>query len=197
MTTTLKYLSSLALIIALIGCQNDSSNESPQQPPQQSQQQQQPQQQPGQMGQMQQSAPEVDLSDEEADKFADAAINAQEVQMEGQKKMMGIIEDEGLDVNTYQKIAQSAQQGQTPEDSGVSEDDMKKFQSATESIQQVQGEIQKEISAVVEEAGMGMERFRKISQAAQQDRALQQQIRQKIQEKMGDNPEMQQPPTGN
>src|SRR5690625_1535433 len=107
MTNLLKYLSSLVLVLALIGCQNDSGETAEQAPQQQSQQPSQ--QQPGPMGQMQQPAPDIDVSDNEAEMFVDAAMEAQEVQMEAQKKMVGIIEDEGLDIATYQKIAQSTQ----------------------------------------------------------------------------------------
>lgn len=202
MNTILKYSLSIALAVALIGCQNDSSEESaPQQSPQQSQQQS------DQLGQMQQqSAPEVDLSDEEAQTFADAAMSAQEVQMGAQKEMVQIIKDEGLDVETYQQIAKSqqqqmgqGQQGQSSPPSDVSESDMEKYQNAQESLKEAQADIQDKVASAVEDEGMEMQRFQEISKAAQQDTQLQKQIRQKMQEKMGSQGGMQQqqPPTGN
>lgn len=179
MNNFLKYLSTIVLAVALLGCQNDSPDETAQQ-----QSQQQQSQQPGQLDQMQQqSAPDVDVSDEEAGTFADAAMEAQKIQMQAQQKMVGIIEDEGLDVETYQAIAQSSQTGQTPD--SISDGDMQKYQSATESIKEVQSEIQQEIVSAVENAGMEMQRFEEISRAAQQDQELQKQIQQKLQEKMG------------
>lgn len=191
MTKIVKYFSSLVLVLALIGCQNDT-DETPEQAPQQSTQQQQ---QPGQMGQMQQAAPDIDVSDDEAEQFVDAAMDAQEVQMEAQKKMIGVIEEEGLDVETYQKIAQSTQMGQSPQGQGqgqgqdeqtdISDEDMKKFESASESLQEMQGEIQQEVVAAVENAGMEMQRFQQISQAAQQDPELRKTIQSKMQEKAG------------
>src|SRR5699024_66984 len=113
MTTLFKYVSSLVLVLALIGCQNDSGETAEQAP----QSQQPSQQQPGPMGQMQQPAPDIDVSDNEAEMFVDAAMEAQEVQMQAQQKMVGIIEDEGLDIQTYQKIAQSTQMGQSSQQS--------------------------------------------------------------------------------
>lgn len=192
MTKILKYLSSLVLVLALIGCQNDT-DETAEQTPQQAAQQQQ---QPDQMGQMQQqAAPDIDVSDDEAEQFVDAAMDAQEVQMEAQKKMIGVIEEEGLDVETYQKIAQSNQMGQSPqgqgqgqgqdEQSDISEGDMEKFESVSESLQEMQGEIQQEVVAAVENAGMEMQRFQQISQAAQQDPELRKTIQSKMQEKAG------------
>ncbi len=186
----IKYVSSIILAIALIGCQNDSPEEAPQQP--QQSQQQQPSQQQDPLGQMQESAPTVDLSDEEANTFADAAMAAQQIQMKAQQKMVGLIEDEGLDIETYQKIAQSQQMAQgaqgaeTEAADDISEADMEKFESATQAIQEAQAGIQEDVATTIEEKGMEMGRFQEISRAAQQDPELQQQLRQVMQEKMGE-----------
>lgn len=183
MTHTLKYFSIILLAIAFIGCQNDSSEESTSQ--------QSPQQQ-GPMGQMQQQAPDVDVSDEEAAAFADAAMSAQQVQMEAQKKMIGLIEDAGLDIQTYQKIARSQQMGQSSDSSAFSDEEMQKFDDATTSIEDIQEEIRQDVESAIKESGMEMERFQKISRAAQQDSALQIQIQQQIQQKMGGQMQQQQ-----
>lgn len=196
MSNFLKTLSTLVLAVALLGCQNDSPEETAEQQQQPQQQQQQQSQQPGQLDQMQQEAPDVDVSDEEAGTFADAAMEAQQIQMKAQQRMVGIIEDEGLDVETYQTITQTSQMGQTPD--SISDEDMQNYENATESIKEIQGEIQQEIESAVESAGMEMQRFQEISQAAQQDQELQKQIQQKLREKMGQQGGMQQqPPQGN
>lgn len=200
MTNILSYISTFILVISLIGCQNDSPETTQNQSGLQSQPEQQgPTQQPGAMGQMQQSAPDVDLSDEEADVFTDAIMNAQKIQMQAQQKMVGIIQDEGLDVETYQKIAKASQMGQSPEESGASESDIEKFENANEAMEEVQKEIQDQIAQAVNDAGMEMERFQNINRAIQQDPELQKQIQEKMQEKMGSTGGMQQqqPPTGN
>ncbi len=194
MNNIFKYLLSIVLIIGLMGCQNESEEmpEQAQQQPQQSQQQS-----PNQLGQMQQSAPDIELSDEEADQFTEAAMSAQSVQMEAQKEMADIIKEEGLDVQTYQKIAQSTQQtGTTAEDIDVSESEMEKFESASKALQETQAEVQKNLIAAVENEGMEIQRFQRINQALQQDPELQKQIQQKMQEKQGAAPQMQ-PPSNN
>ncbi len=194
MTHTLKYISSLILVITLVSCQSDDTSDQTAQQQAPQQQQQQSQQMPGQMGQ-QQSAPDVDLSEEEAETFADAIIAAQKVQAGAQQELVSIIEDEGLDIETYQKIAQASQQGQEPADSVIEDGDMDKFDSANESIKEAQQGIQSDVADAVEEAGMEMERFQEINRAVQQDPELQKQIRQKLQEKMGGMQQQQQPPS--
>jgi len=191
MINTLKYLSTILLAIVLIGCQSDSTEKTSQQTQQQKSQQQ------GPLGQMQQQqAPDVEVSDKEAATFADAAMNAQRVQMQAQKQMMGIIQDEGLDIQTYQKIAQSKQMGQG-DSTQFNESEMEKFDAATSSIQELQTEIRDSVTKAIEEAGMKMQRFQDISRAAQQDSALQMQIQQQIQEKMGGQMQQQPPSSQN
>jgi hypothetical protein len=139
---------------------------------------------------MQQQAPDVDLSDKEAAVFAKAAMAAQKVQMESQKKLVEIIQNEGLDVKTYQQITKATQMGQSTDT--VSDSNMEKYNKATDSIQVVQKKIQERIKNLIEDSGMEMQRFRQISQAARQDTQLQKQIQQKIREQMGDNSMQQQ-----
>lgn len=186
MNNFIKYLSTIVLAVALLACGNDSE---------QPEQQQTQQQQPGQLGQMNQEAPDVDVSDEEAATFADAAMQAQQIQMQAQQKMVGVIKEEGLDIQTYQKIARSTRQGGQAPDS-ISENDMEKYQNATDSLKKMQSEIQEQVTNAIEETGMEMERFQNISRAAQQDTALQRQIQEQLKERMGQQMQ-QQPPQGN
>lgn len=193
MTHFLKYLSIFALTITLLGCQDDSSDETAQQKTTQQQQGQQA----GPMGQMQQQVPDVDVSDEEAATFADAAMNAQKIQIEAQKKMISLIEDEGLDIETYQKIARSKQMGQSADSGDFTNSEMDKFDAATSSIQEIQPEIREDVTSAIEETGMKMKRFQDISRAAQQDSALQIQIQQKMQERMKTQMQQQAPSSQN
>lgn len=180
-----KYLSITILALSFIACQSGSDN--PQEEMQQS-----PQQQPSQQGQFQQQqAPDVDVSDEELDTFTDAIVAAQEVQMEFQQEMVAMIEEEGMDVETFNKIAQANEMGQSTDELDVSEEDMQNFENVSGKIQEAQTGVNEEVTAAVEDAGMEMARFQEINRAIQQDTALQQRIRERMMQMQSQQPQQQ------
>lgn len=172
-----KYVTALLLGISLISCQNDSPEDNAQE------------QQPGQMqqpapNQMQQPAQDIDLSEDEIGLFADAVIKIQEVQMGSQQDMMKIIQDEGLDVKTYNQVAQGLQSGQSADEIDVTEEEMEKFNNASEEIRGMQQDMQDEIATAIEDAGMEMARFQEINRAVEQDPELQKKVRAELQSGM-------------
>jgi len=191
MSNIFKFISVAVVAVAFIGCNGHKSKKSLQSNQQPSQQLQQS----PMMGQGQQAPQDVNVSDKEADEFADAAVKAQEVQLKAQKKMIGAIKDQGLDLKTYQKIAtQSAQGGKAT--NNVSKKDMQKYQKATYKIKKIQKNTQKKVTDAVKGTGMDMQRFQEISHAAQRDTTLQNKIRNKIRKKMDSSGDMQtQPPS--
>ena len=130
----------------------------------------------------QEAPPQIEVSDEELELFIDASMNAQTVQMQSQQEMIAIVDEEGIEVNTYNEIMQAQQMGQSPEDIGVSESDLEKFERAREKIQEVEVRMERDLAQAVEDEGMEMERFQEINMAIQQDPELQQRAQQLIQE---------------
>jgi len=130
----------------------------------------------------QQTPPQIEVSDEELELFIDASMNAQTVQMQSQQEMIAIVDEEGIEVNTYNEIMQAQQMGQSLEDIGVTESDIEKFERAQEQIQVVEERMERDLTQAVEEEGMEMERFQEINMAIQQDPELQQRAQQMIQE---------------
>lgn len=140
-----------------------------------------------------QEAPQIEVSDEELELFIDASMNAQTVQMQSQQEMIAIVDEEGIEVNTYNEIMQAQQMGQSPEDIGVSESDLEKFERANEKIQEVEVRMERDLAQAVEDEGMEMERFQEINMAIQQDPELQQRAQQIIQEMQMQQQQPQQP----
>ncbi len=130
----------------------------------------------------QDAGPQIEVSDEELGLFIDASMNAQTVQAQSQQEMIAIVDEEGIEVNTYNEIIQAQQMGQSLEDIDVSAADIEKFESAYEQIQEVEVRMEQDLAQAIEEEGMEMERFQEINMAIQQDPGLQQRVQQMIQE---------------
>lgn len=188
-----KFLAAMLLSFALLACQSETSQEmaGEQAPP--------PTEDPidGQTPQdplaEQQTA--TDVSDEELEQFVNVSSVVQEIQMEAQMEMIEIVENEGLEVDTYNQIAQAMQMGQSEDEINVSSEDMDRFESASATIQEMEMELESEMTAAIEDEGMDTERFMMINMALQQDPELQT----RIQEFMGEpemQPDQQQPQGG-
>ncbi len=130
----------------------------------------------------QDAAPQIEVSDEELQVFVDASMNAQSVQAESQQEMVAIVDEEGIDVQTYNEIMQARQMGQSEEELDVSREDLENFESAYEKIEEVEQKMEQDLTEAIEEEGMEMERFQEINMAIQQDPELQQRVQQMIQQ---------------
>ncbi|MDI6402505.1 DUF4168 domain-containing protein [Balneolaceae bacterium ANBcel3] len=124
----------------------------------------------------------IEVSDEELKKFVDASISAQQIQTESQMQMMAVVEEEGLDVDTYNTIIQGMQAGETAEDMEVTSDQMDQFESAYAQIGEIEQEAETKLIAAIESEGMDIERFQQVFAAVQQSPELQQKMQQMFQE---------------
>lgn len=133
-----------------------------------------PQQQP------QQQQPSADFSDEQLEQFAVAFQEVQEMNSGVQDEMMGAIEEEGLDVERFNKIQQAQQNPEAKKD--ISEEEMKKFENCMQAIQKVQMQAQKKMESAVQESGLDMNTFQQIMRAMQENPEIQQKVQKKMPE---------------
>jgi hypothetical protein len=171
----LKYIAAPLLAISLIACQSDQGDPMTQQAPQD-------QQSPMDEQFQQQQTAAADVTDEELEQFIQVSSAVQGVQMEAQMQMVAIVEDEGLDVDVYNQIAEVRFTGQDESGLNVSSEDMEKFERAAEAISEIELEVESEMTEAIEAEGMERERFMEINMALQQDPALQQRIQEKMME---------------
>ncbi|WP_069131278.1 DUF4168 domain-containing protein [Rhodohalobacter halophilus] len=162
-------LSMIIVPLTMLACQPDSEEMSMDQ---QAQQQDQMQEQ----FQQQQPATAVDVSDEELREFVDVSMVAQEIQMGAQSEMIAVVEEEGLDVETYNLIAEARFNGQSDEDLDVNQEDIEKFESASEAVSELEQELDAQMTEAIEAEGMEMERFMELNMALQQDPEMQQRV---------------------
>jgi len=168
-----KFISIFLFAALLIGCQNESTPEQTAAD--------QPMQDPFQQ---EEQMVDIEVSDDELQQFIDITIEFQEGQMEAQQEMIGIVEDEGMTVDSYNEIAQGMHMGQAQDELEVSESDMEKYNAITELIDEIERELDSEMEDILADAGMSMDRFQQINMALQQDQELLQRAQEMMQEAM-------------
>ena len=109
-------------------------------------------------------------------------MKAQQIQTEAQIEMIAIVQEEGLEVEIYNKILQGLQMGQSAEEMEVSDSDVEKFETASELIGEIEEELDIMLIAAIEDEGMELQRFQEVFMAIQTDPGLQQKMQQMIQE---------------
>ena len=134
---------------------------------------------PQQQQQMQQQA-QIEVSDADLKKFADAY---QEIQIENQKvqmEMSNAIQTEGLDVQRFNEI--HASEMSPDQDVEVAEDEKVKYEKALEKMEEKQVEFQEKVETVITGKGLTMNRYQQVGMALQNDEALQERLRAKMAE---------------
>lgn len=172
----LKYILSLTLALSMLACGSEQDGQTPDQnmDDQQAQQQFQPNQ----------TAPDIEVSEEELELFTEVSLIAQEIQRESQQEMLAIVDEEGLDVQTYNVIAEARFNDEIDDQIDVSPEDLEKFEAASEKVEVVQREVEGEMVKAIEAEGMDMDRFMEINMALQQDQELQQRMQQMMMQQM-------------
>lgn len=131
--------------------------------------------------QPQQAQPQ-NFSDADLQQFADASARLMTVQQEGEKAMMGILEEEKLSVEKFNQMAQAHQQQKLAEVEATPEE-MAAFNNAAQRMMEMQPTLQQDLEAAIQQDGMTLEKFEQIMMAYRQDQAVQQRIDLLMQEK--------------
>jgi hypothetical protein len=121
----------------------------------------------------QQSPQAQNYSDEQLESFVEAAMEVMPIQEESQLKMIEEIEQKDLTVERFNMILETRLSGQDPD---IPEEEMEAFESALESIQQIQLEYQEKIINAIEDAGMTPAMYEEIIANYQQDPELQMRV---------------------
>ena len=179
-----KILGSLIIgAILLVGCQKTGNQQGDGGSEQGTPSQQNPpagqQQMPGQLQQTQ----DIQVSDQEIEKFVDAAQEVQSINMQMQKEMGKTIQDEGMKTQRFNEIhrsQQSPQGGQT----NASEQEMNKYRNILEDLKKQQSGIQQDMRTAIKDAGLSMQRYQEIAKTAQQDSSLMKKLQEEMKSSM-------------
>lgn len=128
----------------------------------------------------QQQGMKENYSNDELKQFIDANKEATKVQEETQKEMVEAIEDEGLEVNTFNQIMTSQQDPQQKVE--VSDGDMKKFNKAAEKVMKIQQDMEAKVVGAIEKTGMDVDKYSEIMLAYQSSPVVQEQVHKLLRE---------------
>jgi len=130
----------------------------------------------GQQDALQNENPELkeDYTDNELKEFINANQEATRVQQQAEQRMVSAIEEEGLDIDTFNKILSSQrEQGQQ---AGTSDPELEKFHKAAEKVLEIQQETMADMQEAIVESGMEVVKFQEMMTAFQQSPDLQQKV---------------------
>jgi hypothetical protein len=119
-----------------------------------------------QMPMPQQQEVSTDFSEEEIETFVEANLDVTKVQQEAEKKAMGIIEENDLELERFNEIV-AIQQGQSDEE--ASPEEMEAFNAAAQEIMANNQETQSKMIAALDKHDISQEKYQQIMMAYQQD----------------------------
>ncbi|GAB3536878.1 hypothetical protein GCM10027443_28310 [Pontibacter brevis] len=123
----------------------------------------------------QQQGAQQNFSDTDVKQFADASTRLMMVQQEGEKKMMGILQEENLSIDKFNEMAQAHQQQKLAEVKATPEE-MAAFNKAAQRMMDMQPAMQKEVETAIQKDGMTLQKYEQIMMAYRQDPALQERV---------------------
>lgn len=125
----------------------------------------------GQQNQQQTINPDS-VTDQELQTFADAFTEMRTVEQEAQKELMGILEEEGMKPQRFQKIMMSRQNPQMAQSITLTEDEKKIIQNIQPELQRLNKEVQQDQMNIIQDKEMTMQRFQNLAQAIGSDKKL-------------------------
>jgi hypothetical protein len=126
----------------------------------------------------QEEASQIEVSDQELEKFATVIQDLRSIRMESRNEMSQALEEIGLSPEVFREILQAKQDPEAESD--ASEEELQKFDSATQELSQIQRETQSDMKEAVESQGLEVARFQQILSAVREQPDLQKQVQQII-----------------
>jgi ubiquinone biosynthesis protein UbiJ len=124
------------------------------------------------MGVFAQQASE-EVTDKELKQFASAFQQVQRVDQNAQQIMIKAVQDEGLEVQRFNEIQQAQQANQEVD---ASNEEIKKYESASTELKKIQVQAQQEMQEKITEEGLTVPRYQEIATSIQASPELQEKL---------------------
>ena len=115
----------------------------------------------------------TDFSDQELKAFITSADKVGEIQKKGEEKMIRVIEENELDVNTFNTILQAKQQNA---EENIAPEQMEVFEKVMPEVLQEQQKVNTKIEKSLAEEGLNLETYQGIMMAYQQVPEVQERV---------------------
>lgn len=123
---------------------------------------------------------QTDFSDQELKAFITSADKVGEIQKEGEEKMIRVIEENELDVNTFNTILQAKQQNA---EENIAPEQLEVFEKVMPEVLQEQQKVNTKIEKSLAEEGLNLETYQGIMLAYQQVPEVQERVHKLMEEK--------------
>lgn len=123
----------------------------------------------------QQQQVQVEVSDSELQKFANAFQGIRMINQEAQQEMLSVVEEEGMDVQRFNEIHQAAMDPAVEVE--ATEQELEKHQEITSELEKLQDGFQSKMEQVITEQDLSVERYGQIAQGLQSSPELQERLR--------------------
>lgn len=121
----------------------------------------------------------LDVSDAELSKFADVYQKMRMMNQKAQQKMVQVVQDEGMDVERFNKVHMALTQGK--EGVNVTDKEKETHKAVMEKLEGMQAEFQKQMEDIITEQGLTPERYQQLAMALRTDTELQQRLQKMFQ----------------
>ena len=111
----------------------------------------------------------VTVSDQEFQKFVDAAQELQQIQQEIQGEVQDMVSEKDMEFQRFQQIMMSKQNPQMAQKIEVSDEEEQIIQEIQPKLQEIQQAAQQDQMAAIQDNGLTPQRFQQIAQAVQSD----------------------------
>lgn len=128
-----------------------------------------------------QEAPQIQVSPEELQKFANSVKQLQLTYHKFQTSMVQAVESEGLSQERFTEIYLAQQNPKAQLKPEITQKEKQDFEKAFVKVEQIQLENQSQMKQIVEQEGLEVQRFNQIFVTTLQNTTLQQQVRQILQ----------------
>ena len=111
------------------------------------------------------------VSDKDLETFVEIYQEVENQNQQLQKSLVGIIEEEGMEINRFNEIYEASQNPQAEVE--ISKEEEVQHQSIMQKIESKQSKFQEEVAKLIVQKGMTVEKYQMVFMQIQQDPVLQ------------------------